>query len=61
MENVWLDGIMGLVVGDALGSPAQFSGLAGLYYGYESIPAQWVKSIVKREYIESMCNMCLAK
>lgn len=24
-ENIWLDGIMGVVVGDALGSPAQFS------------------------------------
>lgn len=24
MNNIWLDGMMGLVVGDALGSPAQF-------------------------------------
>jgi ADP-ribosyl-[dinitrogen reductase] hydrolase len=31
-------------------------GLAGLYYGYEDIPKEWLCVIAKREYIESMCN-----
>ena len=31
-------------------------GLAGLYYGLTSIPTEWVDQIVKREYIEGLCN-----
>jgi len=31
-------------------------GLAGLYYGYENIPLEWLDLIVKREYVESLCN-----
>ncbi len=31
-------------------------GLAGLYYGYESIPGEWLSAIVKRDYVESLCN-----
>jgi ADP-ribosyl-[dinitrogen reductase] hydrolase len=31
-------------------------GLAGLYYGYESIPKEWLSVIAKRDYIESLCN-----
>lgn len=31
-------------------------GLAGLYYGYESIPEGWLCVIAKRDYIESLCN-----
>ncbi|TCX53587.1 ADP-ribosylglycohydrolase family protein [Dehalobacter sp. 14DCB1] len=31
-------------------------GLAGLYYGYENIPCEWLDTIVKREYIESLSN-----
>lgn len=27
-------------------------GLAGVYYGYESIPKEWLDAIVKREWIE---------
>ncbi len=30
-------------------------GLAGLYYGYESIPNVWLEQLVKREYIEDLC------
>lgn len=30
-------------------------GLAGLYYGYEEIPEEWKKNIIKREWIEEMC------
>lgn len=36
-------------------------GLAGLHYGYDSIPKEWLSVIVKREYIESLCNqLCVA-
>ena len=31
-------------------------GLAGLYYGYQSIPAAWVQEIKKREWIEELCG-----
>ena len=31
-------------------------GLAGLYYGYESIPKEWLSIIAKRDYIESISN-----
>ena len=31
-------------------------GLAGLYYGYENIPCEWLDTIVKREYVESLSN-----
>ena len=32
------------------------AGLAGLYYGYESIPKDWLSTIQKREWIEKLCN-----
>ena len=35
---------------------AVVGGLAGLRYGYESIPKEWLMSIVRREDIEKMCN-----
>lgn len=31
-------------------------GLAGLHYGFESIPKEWLDVIVKRENIESLCK-----
>ena len=31
-------------------------GLAGLYYGYDSIPSEWKAKIIKREWIENMCR-----
>ena len=31
-------------------------GLAGLYYGYESIPQEWLAAIAKRDYIEGLCD-----
>lgn len=31
-------------------------GLAGLKYGYESIPKGWLTTIARSEYIESLCN-----
>lgn len=35
---------------------AVMAGLAGLYYGYEAIPEDWVSAIQKREWIEELCN-----
>lgn len=31
-------------------------GLAGLYYGYESIPKEWLNVIQRREWIEELCR-----
>lgn len=31
-------------------------GLAGLLYGVEAIPADWLRTLVKREYIEALCR-----
>lgn len=31
-------------------------GLAGLMYGYDSIPAEWIKVIARRNDIEDLCN-----
>lgn len=31
-------------------------GLAGIYYGYESIPDEWLDVVVKREYVEELCG-----
>ena len=31
-------------------------GLAGLYYGYENIPEEWVATIARREFIEDLCG-----
>ena len=31
-------------------------GLAGLYYGYDAIPADWLSAIKRRDWIEEMCS-----
>ena len=31
-------------------------GLAGALYGYDSIPAKWRDTLIRREYIEKMCE-----
>ncbi len=30
-------------------------GLAGLYYGYDEIPKEWVDVIVRKDYVEGLC------
>lgn len=35
---------------------AVVGGLAGLRYGYESIPKEWRDTIVKKDYIENLCD-----
>ena len=31
-------------------------GLAGALYGYDSIPEDWRNALIKREYIEELCE-----
>ncbi|MBR3740454.1 MAG: ADP-ribosylglycohydrolase family protein [Clostridia bacterium] len=38
---------------DTVGAIA--GGLAGLFYGYGTIPKDWLLAIQRREWIESMC------
>ena len=40
---------------DTVGAIA--GGLAGLYYGYASIPEDWLSAIKRREWIEDMCRI----
>lgn len=35
-------------------------GLAGLFYGYENIPYDWLAVIKERGYVEEMCERCNA-
>lgn len=39
---------------DTVGAVA--GGLAGIYYGYEEIPCEWLNVLVKRKYIEDLCE-----
>ena len=32
-------------------------GLAGIYYGYKSIPEHWLEIIIRREWIEDLCTL----
>jgi len=31
-------------------------GLAGLYYGYQSIPIAWLDTLARREFVEELCE-----
>ena len=31
-------------------------GLAGIYYGYDAIPIDWINTIIRLEYILSLCE-----
>ena len=39
---------------DTVGAIA--GGLAGALYGYDSIPTNWLKQLLKRDYIEQLCE-----
>lgn len=57
-------GLYGLCVADALGVPAECrtreelkkapitGGLAGMYYGYESVPEEWINCLAAKEIID---------
>lgn len=38
---------------DTIGSVT--GGLAGIYYGFEQIPSEWIETLVKREKIDELC------
>lgn len=40
---------------DTVGAVA--GGLAGLYYGYDAIPGDWLSAIKRRDWIEAMCRI----
>ncbi len=40
---------------DTVGAIA--GGLAGLYYGYDAIPEDWLSAIKRREWIEDLCQI----
>lgn len=35
--------------------------LAGIYYGYDSIPKEWINKIVKKDYIDTLINVYLER
>ena len=41
---------------DADSVGAVCGGLAGLYYGYEDMPADWLNVLQRREWIETLCT-----
>ena len=44
-------------LGDDMDTVAAVAGgLAGLYYGYEEIPKEWMEKIQKRYWIKRMCG-----
>lgn len=42
--------------GDTDTIAALVGGLAGIYYGYEDIPSEWIDSIAKKDMIEDLSN-----
>ena len=55
--NTYKDCVLKAVnLGDDTDTVAAIAGgLAGLYYGYESIPVEWLDVIKRRDWIEEMC------
>ena len=37
-------------------SSSEVGVLAGLYYGYEKIPQEWIAVIKRKEWIEELCR-----
>jgi ADP-ribosylglycohydrolase len=40
---------------------AVVGGIAGMYYGYESIPAEWVEQLARLDYIKELCGKLSVK
>ena len=44
-------------LGDDTDTVAAVAGsLAGAMYGYDAIPREWLDKLIRREYIEEMCD-----
>lgn len=57
-RNICLDGLMAVNLGDDTDTIAAIAGgLAGIYYGYDCIPEEWLSVIQQREWVESQCRM----
>ena len=53
--------LMAVNLGDDTDTIAAIAGgLAGLYYGYDSIPKEWLEVIQKRDWIEGLCRSDLS-
>lgn len=49
--------LMAVNLGDDTDTVAAVAGgLAGALYGYDAIPKEWLDTLIKREYIEDMCE-----
>lgn len=44
---------------DTVGAVA--GGLAGALYGYDNIPQKWRDTLLRREYIEALCDKAYRK
>ena len=50
--------LMAVNLGDDTDTIAAIAGgLAGIYYGYDCIPEEWLSVIHRREWVESQCRM----
>ncbi|MCD7781249.1 MAG: ADP-ribosylglycohydrolase family protein [Methanosphaera sp.] len=49
--------LMALNLGGDTDTNGKITGdLAGLYYGFDSIPKEWLDNLINKEYIESICD-----
>lgn len=49
--------LMAVNLGDDTDTVAAIAGgLAGLYYGYEGMPGEWLEVVARREWVESLCS-----
>ncbi|PWV54517.1 ADP-ribosylglycohydrolase family protein [Chitinophaga sp. S165] len=69
-RNFIKDALLGVATGDALGvhlgndtdtTAAVTGGLAGLTYGWETIPADWLNVLAKRDAIDQLITNLQAK
>jgi ADP-ribosylglycohydrolase len=59
--NSYHDAVLKAVnLGDDTDTVAAITGgLAGALYGYDAIPEKWCNTLIKREYIESLCKQII--
>jgi ADP-ribosylglycohydrolase len=57
-SNSYKDGVLKAInIGDDTDTCGAISGgLCGVYYGYSSIPKEWINSLAKKEWIEELID-----